>query len=388
MPSSLPTKRPRIEVADVLRGFAVMGIIILHTIEHYNFYSYPDTSGQCALLNFTDKAIWDGLFFTFGGKAYAIFALLFGFSFFIQDDNQRLRGKDFRLRFCWRLALLFLLGNINAAFFTAEVLVLYSIVGFVLVLTCRLSDRAVFILATICLLQPLHWIYLFMALTDPAFTLPNIPTKELWEATFAAQSQTSFIEMVRVNLTEGQLASLAWAWDNARFFQTAALFMFGMLVGRRGLLAEAKAGFWCKVLGWSLAAFFPLYGLDGMLPDFIASEAARASLALIVSSLHKCAFMFVLVSAVILLYYRSGFKGILARLAPYGRMSLTNYISQSIIGAAIFYHWGLGLQAGVTASAAIGIAIFLLQFAFCKWWMGRYAHGPMEYIWKRATWLR
>ncbi|MEO4806028.1 DUF418 domain-containing protein [Bacteroides thetaiotaomicron] len=388
MPSSLPTKRPRIEVADVLRGFAVMGIIILHTIEHYNFYSYPDTSGQCALLNFTDKAIWDGLFFTFGGKAYAIFALLFGFSFFIQDDNQRLCGKDFRLRFCWRLVLLFLLGNINAAFFTAEVLVLYSIVGFVLVLTCRLSDRAVFILATICLLQPLHWIYLFMALANPAFTLPNIPTKELWEATFAAQNQTSFIEMVRVNLTEGQLASLAWAWDNARFFQTAALFMFGMLVGRRGLLAEAKAGFWCKVLGWSLAAFFPLYGLDGMLPDFIASEAARASLALIVSSLHKCAFMFVLVSAVILLYYRSGFKGILARLAPYGRMSLTNYISQSIIGAAIFYHWGLGLQAGVTASAAIGIAIFLLQFAFCKWWMGRYAHGPMEYIWKRATWLR
>lgn len=388
MPSSLPTKRPRIEVADVLRGFAVMGIIILHTIEHYNFYSYPDTSGQCALLNFTDKAIWDGLFFTFGGKAYAIFALLFGFSFFIQDDNQRLCGKDFRLRFCWRLVLLFLLGNINAAFFTAEVLVLYSIVGFVLVLTCRLSDRAVFILATICLLQPLHWIYLFMALADPAFTLPNIPTKELWEASFAAQSQTSFIEMVRVNLTEGQLASLAWAWDNARFFQTAALFMFGMLVGRRGLLAEAKAGFWCKVLGWSLAAFFPLYGLDGMLPDFIASEAARASLVLIVSSLHKCAFMFVLVSAVILLYYRSEFKGILARLAPYGRMSLTNYISQSIIGAAIFYHWGLGLQAGVTASAAIGIAIFLLQFAFCKWWMGRYAHGPMEYIWKRATWLR
>ena len=388
MPSSLPTKRPRIEVADVLRGFAVMGIIILHTIEHYNFYSYPDTSGQCALLNFTDKAIWDGLFFTFGGKAYAIFALLFGFSFFIQDDNQRLCGKDFRLRFCWRLVLLFLLGNINAAFFTAEVLVLYSIVGFVLVLTCRLSDRAVFILATICLLQPLHWIYLFMALANPAFTLPNIPTKELWEATFAAQNQTSFIEMVRVNLTEGQLASLAWAWDNARFFQTAALFMFGMLVGRRGLLAEAKAGFWCKVLGWSLAAFFPLYGLDGMLPDFIASEAARASLALIVSSLHKCAFMFVLVSAVILLYYRSGFKGILARLAPYGRMSLTNYISQSIIGAAIFYHWGLGLQAGVTASAAIGIAIFLLQFAFCKWWMGWYAHGPMEYIWKRATWLR
>ena len=81
----------RVDVADVLRGLAVMGIIILHSIEHFNFYSFPDTAGQSAWLNFSDKAIWNGLFFMFGGKAYAIFALLFGFSFFIQDDNQRLR---------------------------------------------------------------------------------------------------------------------------------------------------------------------------------------------------------------------------------------------------------------------------------------------------------
>lgn len=51
---------------------------------------------------------------------------------FIQNDNQRMRGNDFRLRFCWRLILLFLIGNINASFFTAEVLVLYSLVGFIL----------------------------------------------------------------------------------------------------------------------------------------------------------------------------------------------------------------------------------------------------------------
>ena len=67
----------RIDVADVLRGLAVMGIIILHSIEHFNFYSFPDTATQSDWLNFTDKAIWDGLFFMFGGKAYAVFALLF-----------------------------------------------------------------------------------------------------------------------------------------------------------------------------------------------------------------------------------------------------------------------------------------------------------------------
>ena len=75
-------RNARVDVADVLRGLAVMGIILLHSIEHFNFYSFPDTSQQSVWLNFTDRAIWDGLFFMFGGKGYAIFSILFGFSFF------------------------------------------------------------------------------------------------------------------------------------------------------------------------------------------------------------------------------------------------------------------------------------------------------------------
>ena len=156
-------RHPRVDVADVLRGIAVMGIILLHSIEHFNFYSFPDTAGQSEWLNFSDKAIWDGMFFLFGGKAYAVFALLFGFSFFIQYDNQRLRGKDFRGRFCWRLALLFLFGNLNASFFTAEVLVLYSLVGFILPLTCRLKDKWLLILACVLLIQPLPLYYAIRA---------------------------------------------------------------------------------------------------------------------------------------------------------------------------------------------------------------------------------
>ncbi|MDE6161026.1 MAG: hypothetical protein K2F77_05150, partial [Muribaculaceae bacterium] len=86
-------KHARVDVADALRGFAVLAIILLHSIEHFNFYSFPDASGQPAWLSVADTMIWDGLFFAFGGKAYAIFAMLFGFSFFIQHDNQRMRGN-------------------------------------------------------------------------------------------------------------------------------------------------------------------------------------------------------------------------------------------------------------------------------------------------------
>ncbi len=382
-------KHSRVDVADVLRGFAVMGIILLHSIEHFNFGCYPDTSTQSTWLNFTDSAIWEGMFFTFGGKAYAIFALLFGFSFFIQYDNQRVRGNDFRLRFCWRLLLLFIIGNINAAFFTAEILVLYSIVGFILPLTCRLSDRKLLAIACFLLIQPLPLIYVIQSIIDPSFVTPVIPTKSFWAATRVMQGSGSFFEMVATNLKEGQLASLAWAWDHGRIFQTTALFILGLLVGRRGLFSEDSVRFWAKTLAVSLMVFFPIYGITNMLPEYIANKSTLAPLKLMLSSWSNLAFMFILVSSIIITYYKSNLKGRMSKIIPYGKMSLTNYITQSIVGSMIFYHWGFGLadKVGITGSIFIGAALFVAQYQFCKWWLSRHNQGPMEYIWKKATWI-
>ena len=126
MEHGLLAKSPRIEVVDALRGFAVMAIMLLHNIEHFNFYDFPTASS--AFMEAMDKGIWETLFFLFSGKAYAIFSLLFGFSFFIQYNNQAKKGKDFRLRFLWRLFLLFIIGCFNGAFFPGDILVLYSII--------------------------------------------------------------------------------------------------------------------------------------------------------------------------------------------------------------------------------------------------------------------
>lgn len=383
-----PRRHARVDVADVLRGLAVLGIILLHSIEHFNFYSYPDTSTQSAWLNFTDKAIWDGLFFLLGGKAYAIFALLFGFSFFIQDDNQRLRGNDFRRRFCWRLFLLFLVGNINAMFFTAEVLVLYSLVGFVLVVTCRWSTKALLWTAAILLIQPVALYYAIRASLDPSFITPALPTRALWNATFAVQTSGTFLETVKVNLWEGQLASLAWAWDNGRVFQTGALFIIGMLIGRQGWLLEDKLPNWARVMGISLAVYFPLVGIANLLPGFIENRNILTPLMLVITSLHKFAFMLILVSGVLYAYYRTRLQSTLRLIIPYGKMSMTNYVGQSIIGSFIYYNWGLSLHQhlGITASVALGALLFLAQYMFCRWWLSVNSHGPLEGAWKKATW--
>ncbi len=385
------TQNARIDIADILRGLAVMGIVLLHSIEHFNFYSFPDTSTQCSFLNFTDRAIWNGLFFTFGGKAYAVFALLFGFSFFIQDNNQQKKEKDFRLRFAWRLVLLFIIGNFNATFFTGEILVLYSIIGFILVLVCRLPDRTVLIIAILLLLQPMEWGKMIYAFCNPDY-IPQAGLSGKYFATaFEVQTNGNFWETARMNLWDGQLASLTWAWEHGRFFQTASLFIFGMLIGRKGLFLGSKENlnFWLKTLVISLICYFPLSGLKEMFPDFINNKTAIRSLVLILQSLANFSFMLILISGIILIYYNTKAEKLLRKIIPYGKMSLTNYLTQSIIGSMLFYNWGFGLyrHLGITYSFCIGIGLFIIQFIFCKWWLKNHQHGPFEWLWKKATWI-
>lgn len=381
-------RHPRVYVADAMRGFAVLAIILLHSIEHFNFYSFPDPASQSVWLNFCDKAIWDGLFFMFGGKAYAIFALLFGFSFFVQHDNQRIAGRDFRLRFCWRLLLLFAIGCVNAAFFTGEILVMYSIVGFVLVATCRLSTRWLVVLGAICMLQPVAVYHIVRSLLSPDYTIPSVDWVSCWQATNEVQSGGTFLETVKVNLWEGQLFSLGWAWDNGRIFQTAGLFISGMLIGRQGWFMRPRLRNWGWVLTFALMAFFPLRGLQAMLPDYVSDANVLSQLKIIVTSLANLSFMFIWVSGILIGFYSSDrVRRYLSLLIPYGKLSMTNYVTQSIIGSAIFYHWGLYAHLGTTASVFVGVAIFAVQYAFCRFWVGRHGHGPLEYIWKKATWI-
>ena len=112
----------RLGVVDALRGFALLAIVLLHNLEHYNIYFIPNS--QPEWLQIIDKGVWDTLFFLFAGKAYATFSLLFGFSFYIQYHNAEKGGIDFRGRFAWRMVLLFLFAQLHALFYNGDILVL------------------------------------------------------------------------------------------------------------------------------------------------------------------------------------------------------------------------------------------------------------------------
>lgn len=119
-----------------------------------------------------EQGVFNGVFTLFAGKAYAIFALLFGFTFYIQSDNQRRKGKDFGWRFLWRMILLLVFATLNAAFFPAgDVLLLFATVSIVLFITRNWSDKAILVTAVIFLLQPVEWYHFIAGLINPSYFL-------------------------------------------------------------------------------------------------------------------------------------------------------------------------------------------------------------------------
>lgn len=384
----LLNKNPRIEVVDALRGFAVMAILLVHNLEHFIFPVYPaDTPGWLSVL---DQGVFSVVFTLFAGKAYAIFALLFGFTFYIQSDNRKQQGKDFGYRFLWRLVLLAGFATLNAAFFPAgDVLLLFVVVGPVLFFARNWSDGAVLAAAVVFLLQPVEWYHCIAGLVNPAHRLPDLGVGEMYAQVAEYTEAGNFRDFILGNITLGQKASLLWAVNAGRFFQTAGLFLLGFFIGRKRLFASSEKNFrfWVRTLVISAVAFAPLYALKELVME--NDGVVRQSVGTVFDMWQKLAFAGVLVASFVLSYRSPGFCKAVGSLRFYGKMSLTNYISQSVIGALVYFPFGLYLapRCGYAASLLIGILVFLLQVRCCKWWLAGHKQGPLEYIWHKWTWM-
>lgn len=390
MEQSPLNKTPRIEVVDALRGFAVMAILLVHSLEHFIFPVYP--VDQPEWLNIINDGVFNITFSLFAGKSYAIFALLFGFTFYIQYSNQEQKGKDFGYRFLWRLLLLVGFATLNAAFFPAgDVLLLFAVVGLILFIVRKWSNRAVLITAILFLIQPVEWFHYLMSIFNSGYTLPDLGIGAMYEEVAAYTEEGDILPFITGNVTLGQKASLLWAVGAGRILQTAGLFLLGLYIGRKQMFvtSEPHTRLWVKILIISAVCFAPLYQLKEvvMLSD---NSIIRQTVGTAFDMWQKLAFTLVLVASFLLLYQKEEFRKRVASLCFYGKMSLTNYITQSILGALVYFPFGLYMApyCGYALSLIIGIVLFLLQVQFCKWWLSKYKQGPLEAIWHKWTWMR
>ena len=389
--SYAPSLKPntRIDVADILRGIAIGGIVLIHFIEHLNFYLFPEPSSPfMATLN---QNVWDTTFFLLAGKMYAIFSMLFGLSFFIQHDNQAQLGVDFRPRFLWRMVLLMMFGLFDLLFYNGDILTLYAVCGVLVVPFVRANNRVLVAATILFALQPVEIAYIIMGLIDPTTTSLNLGSGALFKAILPAQAEGSIVDVAIKGIQNGFPVNFLWAIEHGRFTQTIFLFLLGIYLGRRRLFYDEgnNVAIWKRVLVGSLCAFAVLFPLYKVVPNMIDTACIKESVKVMLNMWKNFAMMLFYVSGVVVLFYCTTAKNFLIKIAPYGKMSLTNYLSQSIIGGFVFYNWGLGLYkySGHTSSLMLGVLCVALQYLFCRWWLKSHSHGPFEALWRKLTWI-
>ncbi len=384
----LKNQAGRVDFVDALRGFAIVSILLLHNLEHFDFYYLPPNLPDW--MKSLDRSIFGIIGFLFSGKSYAIFALLFGFTFNLMDAKQAQKGYDFRGRFLWRLFLLFLFGMFNTIFYQGDILNMYALMGLAILPVCRLSDKALLWVAIVLLLQPVFVSQFIYSLINPEYAPVEITAGKYFRLAAITQAGDSFTEMVKGNFTNGKIAVYIWSWFKGRFFQAPALFMLGMLLGRKKLFSHNPANdkFWKKTALITLLLSLLFIFFSGNLIN-LNQGFARKALARSMDSWSNLSMTFLWISILYLLYKTKLARKVLNRLIPFGRMSLSCYVMQSILGAFIYYGFALGLYqyTGATYSLLIGILLFLFQGWFCRLWLKKHSRGPLESLWHKLTWL-
>lgn len=387
------TPKKRINSIDALRGFALIGIMLLHCMERFDLTLAPVV--ESPFWQAIDTAVYDSLYFLFSGKSYAMFSLLFGLSFFMQMESQAAKGVDFRGRFLWRLALLFLFGYINGLVYMREFFMVYAVLGVFLIPLYKVPTRWLLVLCVLLFLQIPAVISFVSLLSDNVANEPTAAAAymdRLFERAADVFINGSLMDVLSFNTFDGQSAKCLWVFNNFRYLQLLGLFIAGMLIGRQGIhKSEEKMvkyshlflpyclAFWAVF--YAVAFLLPVWGVDGF--------ALRVGQTLF-KTYGNLGQMMVYFCGFTLLYYRYKGQKVLDRIAPVGRMSVTNYMAQSIVGVSLFYGFGgnFAVEFNYLQSFLLGAAFCVIQIAYSNWWIKRFYYGPMEWLWRSLTWFQ
>ena len=317
--------------------------------------------------------------------------MLFGLSFFIQHDNQAQRGVDFRPRFVWRMVLLFMFGLFNTLFYNGDILCIYAVCGVLIIPFIRANDKVVTAVAIALMLQPLEIYYIVKGLIDPTTQIFTLNSREIFNEFIATQGEGSWLDVASLGMRKGLQLNFYWALEHGRLIQTVFLFLFGIMLGRKRMFYDEgnNVQIWKRVVVGALCAFAVLAPAYELLPEMVEIPCVSKSLATMLKMWRNLSMMLIIVGGVVVLFYRTKAHDVLMKIAPYGKMSLTNYLGQAIVGCFIFYHWGLGFYrfTGHAAALLLGAVVVVAQWYFCRWWLSRHSHGPFESLWRQLTWI-
>jgi uncharacterized protein len=395
----------RIEAMDVLRGFALLGILLMN-IEAFVGPLFAAITGLDPSLDGADRVADALIYILVQGKFYTLFSLLFGMGFAVMIARAHAAGRGFVPVYLRRTLALLAFGLAHALLVgSGDILTVYALIALLLLLfrntpQSRLPKWGIALYLVPVVLMLATGFLSTLAQGDPqaaasmnaAFAEQGRIMDEGLQAQRQAYGSGSYAEAVAqrgedLKLFLGHVGS-AMGWQILGLFLLGAWFVRSGAIARPAEFPRLYARLrWLALpagLAMVLASFALMPTMDFSRMDMAAGAATALAMA---ASLLMClGYAAWLVRGL----QSPRWAGVLGLLAPAGRMALTNYLTQSIVCTLVFYGYGLGYfeQLSRAWQVPFVLALFALQVAFSHWWLGRFRYGPAEWLWRTATYGR
>lgn len=385
-PAVMPRPHRIVEV-DALRGFALCGIFLANVLVMSGLDGLSGGSAGPTASGLDQVAHWLVMALV-QTKFYLLFSFLFGYSFTLQMDAAERDDAPFAPRMLRRLLGLFVLGALHAVLlYPGDILTTYALLGLIL-LGARAVDPARMWRAALWVYGVVAALYLLLG---AAVALAGTGEGDGGLAASAAELTTAYrggpADVVRANMD-------AWSDILAGLLMmgvmVVAAFLAGFVAGRRRLLADTgtpdRTARLRRICLWGLAVGLP--GGVLMAAGTVGPLGARWEIPMFIVGMLTAPALSAAYACGLLLWFTTP-RGarLAARLAPAGRMALTNYLAQSLVMALVFTGYGAALYGRVGAAAVLGGALLFygFQLAASTWLMSRHRLGPVERLLRAVT---
>ncbi len=407
----------RLESLDVLRGFAVLGILAMNIAAFsgpFAGYSNP-TIWPLPYEGGNRYAYW--LTHTlFDLKMMSLFGMLFGAGVVVWGHKARTRGEVARVRWLWlrRMLWLFVIGMAHAwLLWEGDILVAYSLCGALVAWWVRrlpvawlLVLSAVFFLVHfgLSLSQYLTAWMVFGPHDSPPFGMPEADYQAMRDGVKQFMAPTPEMLTEDIATHRGSYLDVMGARAEANpfiqiqgfafyvFWRSTSMMLLGMALMRTGVFTGHRSR---RFYAWMAAACYAI-GLPMVVYSIIDNERHGFDpirSALVGTQLNLVGSVPVALghAAALLWLVKAGAVPLARRaLGAVGQMALTNYLSQTLICTTLFYGYGFGLYGRLDRPALLGIvaAIWAVQLTISPWWLSHFRFGPAEWLWRTLTYLR
>ena len=313
-------------------------------------------------------------------------------------DNVHQKGGYFGQRFLWRIILLFVIGYVHSLFYAGDILTIYALLGVFLIPFYKIGNKWILLLVALLFMGLGRYIIFFFTQGENLFgTMGMSPEDPEVLEYYNTLKNGGIQDVFSVNAYTGHLNKMNFQFGIfGRGYATFGYFLLGLYMGRTGFFKtfREQGKLLTRTWIWSLVLFLISVGLMavtfGSMGENVTFNNWAAMFGLTAMDLNNVAMTFILMSVFIILYKKTKPQKWLAKFAPYGRMALTNYFLQSVLGTFLFFGWGLKYLGELRNLYTFGIAflIIALQMLLSKWWLKKFRYGPLEWIWRSATFFK